>query len=252
MPALDYSFIPTFGVEPDDETDAGGARVTGDNLLVTLWTVEGKEGEPPEPKVTIGSIVRPAFLDTNQIETIRPGYPSAMHSRVSAEFYFGPSQEGGSDFVWPLFAVLNPPDELRQQLANAVEYIGGDASDPSDLENYAVSKSLQGCYAWVAEMLTTFGGMNNTGVASCEFGYSAYLPLQPVGLSFTFQLPFLRTNGADGVTPEFFDMTTVAGVRAMINAVNRGQFYVGMMLTAESEVNGTYARIRWPHSTARG
>ncbi len=248
MPELDYSYIPTFGTEPYEDTVSGGARVTGDNLLISLWTVEDKEGEPPAPAVTIGEIVRPAFVDTNQLETIRPGYPNAMHSRSSAEFYFGPDDD---TFVWPLFAVLNPPDELKQQLAKAVEYVGDDASDPSDLGNYLVSKSLQGCYAWYAEMLTAFGAMNKVGIAACEFGYSAYLPLQPVGVSFSFQLPFLRTNGADGVVPEFFDMSTVAGVRALIAAVNRGQFYVGMLLISE-EVNGTFARIRWPHSAARG
>ena len=247
---LEYSYIPQYGVEPFIDSVDGGASLTGDNLLVSLWTAEDKGGVPPDPYVLFNSIIRPSTTNSDEPSNIRTGYEKTFHSRCSAKFYFGPADD---DTVWPLCAVLNPPEEYKQLLVNAVRYIGDGASDPSDLDNYEVLKSLQACLAWQLPSLgSSTNALNSTrSPTSVEAMFSEYIPLSPVGNGASRILPFLRTNGADGQVPAFFDTTTVSGVQAMIAAVNRGEFYVAALIANIAE-DAAFVEIRWPHSAARG
>jgi hypothetical protein len=247
---LDYSYIPQYGVEPFVDSVDGGALLTGDNLLVSLWTAEDKGGEAPDPYVLFNTIIRPSSTNSDEEENLRSAYEKAFHSRCSAKFFFAP----GGDATWPVCAALNPPDEYKQQLANAVRYIGDGASDPADLDNYEVLKSLQACSGWqLPNINRADSSLNYLSALSVEAMFSQYIPLAPVGVTTTRIMPLLRTSGADGQAPEFFDTSTVAGVQNMIAAVNRGDFYVAAFLGAtDAEALSSYCEIRWPHSAARG
>ncbi len=248
--SLAYSYIPQYGVEPFIDSVDGGATITGDNLLISLWTAEDKGGEAPDPYVLFNEIIRPSTTNSDEEASIRPAYEKAFHSRCSAKFFLAP----GGDGTWPVCAVLNPPDEYKQQLANSVRYIGDGASDPTDLANYEILKSLQVCSGWqIPSINQASGSINSLLSLPVEAMFSQYIPLAPVGVTVTRIMSLLRTSGADGQVPEFFDTSTVAGVQAMIAAVNRGTFYVAAFLMGVDAVGvNSYCEIRWPHSAARG
>ena len=67
------------------------------------------------------------------------------HSRHSAEIWLENDPEDKDAAINQMILVMNPPPELKQQLVGSVVFNGG---DPLDLNNYTVSRSLQGCYIW--------------------------------------------------------------------------------------------------------
>jgi hypothetical protein len=101
-----------------------------------------------------------------------------------------------------------------------------------------------------------FADLGGAGV-STQAAYSTYLHL-PDLTAGDYRLPFLKTSGADGVKPEFFDPYTAGGAQEMVAAVNRGEFFVFMEIRAVLEQKQTTPvltvnhTIVWPHSAARG
>ena len=57
---------------------------------------------------------------------------------------------------------------------------------------------------------------------------SEYVPLNVLGSPSNY-LPLLKTSGADGQTPVFFDMSTPSGVQEAIAAVDAGNFYMAAL-----------------------
>lgn len=257
MAEVPYVAMPIYGCEPYLDNDgAGGATVTGDNLIITAWTVEDKGGTPPDAPFTFESILVPNYVNDTltspstgavvggvQSAAAKEASRQGMYSRHSGLMYIQSQQSGGST-RWPVLLVLNPPPEYKQQMAYAVEYNGGDTALYS---SYTVNKPLQGNYAW--RLLGSEAEQQNAPEPAVQGAqFSTYLP--NVGISDTLRTAFLKTNGADGVTPEFFDAYTAEGVREMIAAVNRGEFYIAYVVTSESDIG--YAGVVWPHSAARG
>ena len=248
MAELIYNYTPVYGVEPYLDNDgAGGARVTGDNLIITMWSVANKK-QPPN----FSGILKPNTINELAQPAQRAAAAQAMHSRHSAFFYFAPEAYGdlvpkAGDILWPVMAVVNPPPELKQQLVGAVEFNGG---NPADIASYTVKKSLQGLYAWTPALAQAeVDGDQNVWVSEASIAaFSDYIPL--VNAPGT-PIPFLATSGADGAEPTFFDRSTVQGVNQMIEAVNDGEFYIAYYLGTVLDIEGAYSGFRWPHSTAR-
>ena len=248
MAELKYSYTPLYGCEPYlDNNGAGGALVTGNNLIITLWSVSAVF-----LPVDFLSLLKPNSVNDLAAPAQRTAALQAAHSRHSARFFFNPASYGSfeeGDTVWPLMAVVNPPPELKQQLVGAVEFNGG---DPSLITNYNVKKSLQGLYFWTGSPIAgTFEPNYNVwGGEGWSAAFSDYIPLfnNPIE-----PIPFLATNGADGSAPTFFDRSTVQGVNQMIEAVNDGAFYIayffGTFLFGENTPG--WVDFRWPHSAAR-
>lgn len=244
MPSADYNYTSVYGAEPyKDNGGLGGATVTAQNLIITAWEVESKGGEPPDPFLEFGDFLVPAYVNEalpaqRQTAAIQP-----MFSRHSAEVWLD------SGITEAVCFVLNPPPELKQQLVRSVTFNGG---DPLDLANYTVSKSLQGCYAWQGGCVTADISENDYQTAGLSDGvFSSYLPLgDRAGENDNTPLPFLKTNGADGVTPVFFDRFTADGVNEMIAAVNAGNFYIAYTVLLDAPPAHVF--IKWPHSLARG
>jgi hypothetical protein len=247
MPDLPYTFMPLYGHEPYlSNGGAGGSRVTQDNLVISSWSVTKKFGEPPE-YMEFGTILHPAEVNTSLGATDRVAGKQTANSRYSALAYLqdvdDPLPLGILGFV------LNPPAEMKQLLQGALSYNGGDVNN---LANYTVHKSLQSAYLWRG--LHSSDGLGHN-VVEINFAnlpvFSTYLWFGDLATDANVHVPFLKTNGANGVAPVFFNPTTPAGVTEMIDAVNSGDFYViYTMFVTDDEA--TYYGTYYPHSTARG
>ena len=248
MADLDYLFSHLYGFEPYlDNAGAGGASLTSHNLVVTLWS-GSVDIEDPNSIAVFGSLLKPVSQNDNIDPVKRAAGAQAFSSRCSAEFFFENVPEG-EEPINQVIAVANPPPEMRQQLAGAVQYNGG---NPALLSSYTVSKSLQSCYLWTTELWDSGGFSENYFDSQASTYYvGTYLPLGDyTGVEAT-SVPFLKKSGADGQTPEFFDRTTVQGVQEMIAAINAGDFFVPLFIDFNGSAH-VHAKIMWPHSVARG
>lgn len=248
MPDLTYAYEPLYGVEPyKDNSGAGGATVTQDNLIITAWQIADKFGDPPD-YVSFDPILKPAAVNTALPATDRVAGTQFANSRHSASFYINPAFGGPETKFSAMGFVMNPPPELRQLLMGAISYNGGDPLDPA---SYVVSKSLQAALSWRVTQ----------GVAASSRNFITYEdPILIIGTPLFFNdqasdianwIPYLKTNGADGVAPTFFNVSTPAGVQEMIDAFNSGSGYYVPFTMAVEEDEGQTITITYPHSTAR-
>lgn len=254
MPNLSYVYMPVYGVEPyADNGGLGGAVVTQDNLVVTAWQVTDK-GLPPPDYVSFGQLLKPAAVNTNPIlqQVDRVGGSQAFESRHSGLVYINGDIGGAVDPVTIMAFVLNPPPELKQLLQGAVTYNGG---NPLLLSSFNANKSLQGAYAWRPQVYGT-AVHNAVSIVGGGAAFSSYLFYSDLpGDSANLRIPFLKTNGANGVAPVFFDASTANGVKQMIEAVNDGDFFICYVMVVDTDPaggNASYNGVVYPHSAARG
>ena len=244
MADLNYLYSPMYGVEPFDPTTTG-AKLTQQNLVVTAWTVENKGGDP---FIEVGQLLQPASQNDNLLQARRIGGTQAVDSRCSAQMFFMNSGVKPIVLDGTLFLVLNPPQELRQQYAGAVVFNGG---DPEDLANYTVSKSLMGGYTWRISADEDDSSQNFMESPSELLAFwGTYLDLGDYSGAPDNSFPLLKTSGADGTQPLFFDRTTAQGVQEMIAAINAGNFFVPMIVLADFDTP-LRLTITYPHSNAR-
>lgn len=240
MAVLDYKYIHAYGVEPYVANGGvGGAKLTGDNLIVSAW----KKIDPfPANPFEDADFLHPVNTDTDP--AIVASEKSALsdqafHSRHRANIFYLP------DVTDPtrLSFVLNPPPELKQALVGAFTYDGGDPTNPA---NWTANKPSQIVYLWEH---------------SCQFMSGLDIVQEPQNYSATFSsyvffgggaLPLLKTNGANGQEPEFFDLTTAQGAQEMVASVNKGNFWIAFYFHIASSFNSVNVKIKYPHSMARG
>lgn len=263
MPDPTYQYVPIYGVEPyennagagDDTEFGGGAELTNNNLLVTLWTVDSLdvEGIPAS-----GRLLRPfyadplipfqAFFDQIGLKNLGANVKQSFDSRTSLKFFLGKLAEDlPFAFAFPLLAVLNPPAEMKNRLANTFRNLRVDPASATGFSAQFIA-GVAGQGAWnaaYADADNPAHEVNATGDTSFSF-----IPY------FVSKLPYLKTNGADGVFPEFFPLTpTPMGTmdsKATYDALLTGDFYVAALITPLSDSLGWVVRIEWPHSLARG
>jgi hypothetical protein len=269
MAATNIFYQPIYGVERANEKGevvAGinpngiGADESAQNLLITLWSLTDFPADFSAP--VYDSIQIPSYLNTMPLdapnswatgdENHAPGFEEGMSARVACSYFY---LDSNAKSPGVLMNVLDPPQEYRQQMAGAVEYAGG---DPTNLSNYTLKKSLVGNMAWEQVDVSMAGvglyGQTAVDIADTVF-FSSYLDIKmdTLGITTGIKVPFLKTNGADGKAPEFFDRTTQSGIQEMIAAVNKGDFYIAYLvegLITDGNINRL--TIRWPYSASRG
>ena len=250
MPALTYKLIPQYGLEPyADNGGLGGALLTGDNLVVTVWeATTGTIQAPPAPPITFGNILKPNSVNTSVGVSAaeRAASLQAKDSRNSAHFSFHPTPQAGPA---AFCMVVNPPEEYKQMMAGALVYNGG---DPYDVASYTVKKSLQGNFFWRAIAdAHPVAVPNEVDLFSYDLIFGAYPPnVGPAGNAKAVQL--LKTSGADGVTPQFFNLSSPSGVQDMIDTIDDGGQYYIPVLNTNAVSSTLYAGVVYPHSAARG
>lgn len=251
--ARDYNYEPLYGVEPyknlgdDPLTDfGGGATFTNENLLISLWNVTGVDGATDVPNA--GELLKPTYvtLEADPAASEAAGlfnfykaYRQTFSSRTSARI----DVVLGED-VSPLtpLAVLNPPGELKTRYITAIKAV----LDASTTSGLSLTFS-QGCFDALVWGVLFWGAAGLTTTGGAVFG-------NPMISS----LPFLKTNGANGVFPEFYQSYTTAaatGQQAQFVAdmaeIVKGNFYIPCLLAPVDPQIWT-VNINWPHSSARG
>ena len=257
MANVNYQLLPQYGMEPySDNGGKGGAVITDKNLLIGTWQSVDPSGATPfvllKPNSvndtlfdTITGLVIPGIQPSSSKTASLQGFSS----RYSTRFFFQQPSDA-NPFVDQVLCVLNPPVEYKQMLAGAVKYNGGPVDN---FASYMITKPLQGQYAWRIDGCLSGVEQNFPLSSASNAFFSTYLP--NVGINVGgLRIPLLKTNGADGVSPVYFDPFTPAGVDETISAVDKGEFYVALFVQYPPGPPPPVFRtdITWPHSAARG
>lgn len=273
-----YLYVPDYGVEPyqaqgtpENSQTGGGAEVTNDNLLISLWAFDPSLDAVP----TTGLLLKPitAFGDftagtgafgTNDsvVGLATQGMARQFNSRVASRFYVNNLAKGVIAGGNALLAVLNPPSELQAMLARAIESVVASGSPTG--WTVTLIRSVIDTLTWNIEFRQNIGSGDVTAILD---------PLgalvTPVGGTSTRgsvvgEFPLLRTNGADGVFPQFYQsinttggglgIPTVQQLLVLKTALDTGNFFVPIILQTligATDLDVGYT-IEWPHSIARG
>jgi hypothetical protein len=258
---MSYFYQHTYGVEPyaqlgsdSSQWFGGGAKVTNDNLLRTLWTVDSFDFFNPAS----GRLLKPfgatqTGIDANASATaqgavnyLENSWRLFANSRLSCRFYLSNIDDEGGDLSASLLAVLTPPPDMKQRLAQAVSA----KLDPSKPLGFSLEFKrgvLQDPLAWFARFEDVLPGGNaprrlNTSL-SAVFG------------AFFTPISLCKTDGSDGNFPEFYNLNTAEGVVAQAQAMLRGEFFVPCLFTApptaDESVQGVLTTISWTGSPGR-
>jgi hypothetical protein len=262
----DYQFIHHYGCEPYAANNgAGGATITQQNLVITAWG--GTQADETKPDVFEDAqllIPNPNNSDAAITSLERVATAQGFHSRHSAHTFVQQNKGKQTPSIMPVGYVLNPPPEFKQAMCGALTFNGG---DPADKANWTAKKSIMSQYAWrysaefvlrdTRNLIANNAIDNSNAFISTQAAYSTYLHLPDLD-DDSYRLPFLKTSGADGVAPQFFDPYTAGGAQEMVAAVNRGEFFVFMEIRADipEKITGPLLTVNhtivWPHSAARG
>ena len=257
MPTPGYNLVPHFGLDRWKEIPGlpnGGAEFSGDNLIITLWGAQNTKPPSPGTLPVIGDLLVARYANESVPEDQRNAFDSAHLAKLGARFLLDDFDDALQDNF--LLAVLNPPAEIKQQLAGSVVFNGG---DPLDAANYSFPKSQQSQFVW-GQLAVANPGSNSFQPApggDPPYAISQYAPLNvPTGAGDVTLLPFLRTNGADGVAPVGFDQASAGGVQEMIDVVDKGgEYYIALFMDVSSVAQGGDAQIYtfdYPYSASRG
>jgi len=252
-------FSDPAGLVPTTEALAqfGGGHVeTGQNLLAGVWTVTDVDQSGMVPiqgaRLIDGSAIGnpapggiPGFFENG----MKPFYDSRTSARIVLD-----SQPEGFTEDKTYFAVLSPPEALKQALLDSITW------DPSDVfgvfANSLIKKSILSGLDWRA--LFTSSNLGSFSASGSAMGIR-----EDVDVSFgtlvgaILGLPLLKTNGADGTYPEFFPaaatMADLADAQAIIDS---GEFFIPMLFAWDQDGGGTGVAsadidIEWPHSIQR-
>ena len=251
-----YGYFPIYGVEPFQNNAkvpltgsfssfGGGAELTSQNLLVTLWALPGPTPFPP----VAGQLLQPMYVNETESGVINgvnlrqynKSFLPMTYSRTACKFLF---QTGSQDpLVTPLLGILNPPGELKNLYQN---YCKAYLNNMSTL-TVETLRSQFDYQAWEARTVNT--SIFNTDTP-CQSAFG--------GLGFA-PLPLVKTSGADGVFPEFYTnlaytLATPDPARfiADVKSIADGNFYVPVIFGPEDPSAFAWsAEINWPHSIAR-
>lgn len=250
-----YIYNPIYGVEPyaalgvpESAQLGGGAQVTQENLLVTMW---GNINIPAGFIPTSGDLMKPQTAFGDYLNSVVPelkdlnteGYKQDFVSRYSARFLI--DVKGEQDVAFPLMGVLNPPAALKQRLAGSLEV--------------APSAAPAGWTVTVKKPITdgsSWGLSAQTIDLDGSFGIDADIS-GAFGAVFS-ELPLCATDGSDGVFPTFYQNLlsgsfgggTLAQMQEFVDAVNSGNFFIPVIF--DSSDTDFSVTIEWPHSIGRG
>jgi hypothetical protein len=254
----EYVYIPIYGVEEYDALDTpssaqlgGGAKVTNDNLLVSLWSQLEEDQDTGIP--VDGQLVKPAYAfggdwfsqslgpqpaGQNILNLPNVGWKSDLKSRYAARFFL--DMKGKSQVSPPFMAFLKPPAELRQMLVGALSL--------DDNGNTVYQRPILDNFTWKQDSRGAGLEGELEGVEDVDTAFS----------SFFSEIPYYIGDGSDGVFPT--PMTNLegvldsgnAGVQTLLNNLRNGTFSVGCWMFPENPFSSMYHTIEWPHSIGRG
>ena len=246
-----YSYIPAYGIEPyaalgtpESAQTGGGAKVTQDNLIVSLWgSITFFDGVP-----SAGKLMKPVSAFGDFFATLVPGFVGFPNNGWKTEFASRYAArlvlelQGKDDIDYPIMGVMNPPASLKQRLAGALEVA---ASGAPQGYTVTIKKPITDTLSW------------NINAQSIDFegsyaGGAQAFDAEVAGLFA--DLPFCATDGSDGVFPTFYaglvNNPTLGQVKTLVAALNSGNFFIPFQIGAD--VGSLAVTINWPQSIGRG
>ena len=255
-----YSYAPAFGVEPYEALGStpadefgGGARLTQQNLLLSLWNLTA--AVPP----LTGDLMKPlsAFPADVDATLLAPlglsagenasGLLETFDSRTAARFFLlWDAAIASTGFM----AVLNAPPAMRERVVGNME-ARLDAASPT---GYTITfknglGNISRGWDIKAALTELFGNaIDTTPTLSGVFGDPLAVP--------ALTLSLLKRSGVDGVSPEFYASPTLGSSPQDIvddtNALAAGApFFVPCLFVPENNDDNNLIDISWAHSTAR-
>jgi hypothetical protein len=254
-----YLYQPIYGVEsyenvagvPLSDAFGGGAKVTKDNLVITLWEVTSEGDFGPNG----GNLLRP-FNGTSEYQLALAGaaaqdiglagiYTQFCKSRYSARFIVE-DLDGDPLIGDELMAMMQPP----QDLANSILGMAKGFQTSSN----AFGKKIDFLHTGFGVFMWDFLATDTQNVDQQEiaiFGDWAAIPALGIG----FGLPLYKTSGADGVFPEIYDISTNQATAQTIEALADGEpFFVPCLFTRDESFDTDELEIftiAWKGSNAR-
>ena len=233
MPA---NTLPFYGVEPYNArgvapaTDyGGGADVTQENLLITLWLLN-----TPGVIADGGELIKPFSVTpaaAPQIAVIGEGATKqAFNSRLSTRVGLNTLVPEGP--TSGLLAILQTPNAVREA------FLRNGPAEPTGLQ---IQSSLAIGRVWDFEL--TDQNMNPIPGGVCVFS------------NLSDPVPFASTNGADGAFPTFYDDISagLAAFSVTLNALRGGApSFTAALITIPDVTPTPVVTLRWPHSLGRG
>jgi len=252
-----YQYQTVYGIEPYDALNVseavpfgGGADVTNDNLIITMWNLPGFDGSGFPVS---GQLLKPFRFSPDGLAAIAGaasdgvgignGFNQVFNSRYSSRFYLQDKNIGSQEapeylLTEFMLAVLQPPQDVVNDFLTYAKNIapGGGFGTIDFLRSffYGISWNFRAMDLSMAVMQegASFGGLFNLGGA----------------------FSFLKTNGADGVFPEFYPLTAAGFIQMMLDVTNGKPFYIPFIFsrseTFETE-NAEMFEVSWPGSNAR-
>jgi hypothetical protein len=250
-----YQYQTIYGVEPYAANGVpasadfgGGAKVTNNNLLITLWDLPGFS-PGADPPVT-GTLVKP-FVNTATGQAVIAGAASGGIGLEEGFSTFFDSRYSARILLSSQVSESNEPPILS-------EYLMAVLQPPQDLKNYVL---------WLVNNLDTSaftldftGSFFQTACWDFKATDTFYLAYQESalfgGADFGSGLKLLLTNGANGVFPVFENIVDTATAFAALRALVRGgTFYVPVIFsrsqTLEDDNGQEVFTFSWPGSNAR-
>lgn len=252
-----YQYFPVFGVEPYEANSVpvsdnfgGGADVTNNNLMITLWSLPGYGGSG---NPTTGQLLKP-FVNTADGAAaitsaaaggvgIAHGYDQTLKSRYSSRFFLIDVNLGSQEqpnWMLPTFmlALLQMPQDMRNDLLSFVKRpVSASPVNIDFLRSFFYSQTWDFSAAspvfQVFQEAAFFGGFYNTGG-----GTSA----------------LCKTSGADGTFPVFYEQSTDGSIEMVQDLINGEDVFVPCIFTRGEtldSVNPEMFSISYPGSNAR-
>ena len=251
-----YQYQTIYGIEPyaakgvsPATAFGGGADVTNDNLIITMWNLPGFNGSGFP---TTGQLLKPFRFSPDGLAAIAGagsagvglgnGFNQVFNSRYSSRFYLQDVNIGQEVPQYMLteflLAVLQPPQDVV-----------------NDFLTYAKNIAPGGIFGTIDFLRSFFYGITwnframDLSMVPVQEGV-AFGGLFNLGGAFSF----MKTNGADGVFPEFYPTTPVGFLQLMQDITSGKPFYIPCIFTRsetfETELPEMF-EISWPGSNAR-
>lgn len=245
-----YNYQPVYGVEPYEDVAGvglaapfgGGAKITGQNLLVSLWTIDDEDmtsGRLLKPKKNTeeAAIQAEARAADGALDFLN-SLDQVFDSRTATRFLFQFDAVPG--FGPPFLAILNPPGELKDFYSRWLK-AKVDNNYPTGIEQ-VIEKSAFAPLAWNAHCATVV----QSGSTIVEGAF---------GAQTEFLETFALTSGANGVFPNIPEVSFLSpsGFVAWLDQVIAGDWYWPVLISqGPSEGQTSMFTLSWPHSIARG
>jgi len=262
MTLANYVYNPIFGVETYLKADGkeyadaagttpevngpfgSGSELTGDNLLVSAWTVTSTVNGRPTAGAALQSIKQSSEYnpgDPGAIpESILPGYTTAFRSRNSASFFMTlvDDVKDPQDFNYPILLLLNPPAAYKNQLAGAWGPGGIFSGGTPDFNKSYANLFL----AWNLR-ITNMGSLGPTSE-------NVDGELQMGGTSVpSLSLVPVADAGLDGSYPQ---IPAYPDVESQVALAASGNYLIPALLDVSPVGNAPHrVTIEWPFSASR-